>query len=109
MDILAATKTQGKNIITSFWILVIETENSSVNASEGLPQLLSYAFTSLEQQNSVWGLTTNGMDYQFVFIQQGVPTIYQLLPKLDISRPESAVELLQVLKSINRQYFDLPN
>ena len=104
MDLLAVNKTQGKTVTTPFWILVLETKNSSANASEGLPQLLTYAYPSLDQQTSVWGLTTNGMDYQFVYIQQGNPPIYQLLPKLDITRPESSIELLQVLKAIRQQY-----
>ena len=104
MDILAVNKTQGRIVTTPFWILVIESKNSSFNASEGLPQLLTYAYTSLEQQTSVWGLTTNGMDYQFVYLEQGNPPIYQLLPKLDITRPESSSELLQVLKAIRQEY-----
>lgn len=104
MDMLVVNKTQGRTVTTPFWILVIESKNSSVNASEGLPQLLTYAYKSLEQQTSVWGLTTNGMDYQFVYIQQGNRPIYQLLPKLDITRPESSIQLLQVLKAIRHQY-----
>jgi len=100
MDILAVNKTQGKKVTTPFWILVIESKNSSFNASEGLPQLLTYAYKSLENQTSVWGVTTNGMDYQFVYLQQGDPPIYQLLPKLDITRSESSIELLQIFKSI---------
>ncbi len=67
--------------------------------------MLTYAYTTLEQQTSVWGLTTNGMDYQFVYLQQGNLPIYQLLPKLDITRPESSSEeLLQVLKAIRQEY-----
>lgn len=100
MDILAVNKFTGETSNTPFWILVIESKNSSINALEGLPQLLTYAYTSLEYQTSVWGLTTNGMDYQFVYMQQGNPPIYQLLPKLDITRATSAIELLQVLKAI---------
>jgi hypothetical protein len=100
MDILAVNKTQGEKVTTPFWILVLEAKNSSINASEGLPQLLTYAYKSLKNQTSVWGVTTNGMDYQFVYLQQGNPPIYQLLPKLDITRPESSIELLQVFKSI---------
>ncbi|MBG1259238.1 restriction endonuclease subunit R [Nostoc commune] len=100
MDILAVNKTQGKKVTTPFWILVLEAKNSSINASEGLPQLLTYAYKSLKNQTSVWGVTTNGMDYQFVYLQQGNPPIYQLLPKLDITRSESSIELLQVFKSI---------
>ncbi|MBW4561996.1 MAG: restriction endonuclease subunit R [Mojavia pulchra JT2-VF2] len=100
MDILAVKKSQERTVTTPFWILVIESKNSSLNALEGLPQLLTYAYTSLENQTSVWGLTTNGMDYQFVYMQQGNPPIYQLFPKLDLTRSDSSVELLQVFKSI---------
>ncbi|MBW4478804.1 MAG: restriction endonuclease subunit R [Tolypothrix brevis GSE-NOS-MK-07-07A] len=102
MDILAVNQTEGRTTNTPFWILVIEAKNSSLNAFDGLPQLLSYAYQGIEQQSSVWGLTTNGMDYQFVYIQQGNPPIYQLLPKLDITRVESSIELLQVLKAISQ-------
>ncbi|MEH2378769.1 MAG: restriction endonuclease subunit R [Nostoc sp.] len=100
MDILAVMKTQERIVTTPFLILVIESKNSSFNALEGLPQLLTYAYKSLKNQTSVWGVTTNGMDYQFVYLQQGNPPIYQLLPKLDITRSTSSIELLQVLKSI---------
>ncbi|MEA5502499.1 restriction endonuclease subunit R [Halotia wernerae UHCC 0503] len=100
MDILAVNKSQERTTTTSFWISVIESKNSSFNAMEGLPQLLTYIYKSLEHQTSVWGLTTNGMDYQFVYMQPGNPVIYQLLPKLDITHSNSSVELLQILKSI---------
>lgn len=101
IDILAVNKPLGRKVSTSlFWLVVIESKNSSINSSEGLPQLLTYAYQSLENQTSVWGLTTNGMDYQFAYLQQGLPPTYQLFPKLDITRPESAMELLQILKAI---------
>ncbi|MFE1745510.1 restriction endonuclease subunit R [Coleofasciculus sp. H7-2] len=100
MDILAVNKTQARTTDTLFWILVIEAKNSSVNALEGLPQLLAYAYKSLEHQQSVWGLTTNGMDYRFAYLQQGTPPTYQLLPALNLIDSEPSIELLQVLKAI---------
>lgn len=100
MDILAATQSQEKLTLTGLWILLIESKNSSIDASEGLPQLLSYAYTSLEHQESVWGLTTNGMDYQFVYLQRGNPPNYQLFPKLSLMYPEPSIELLQIMKAI---------
>lgn len=52
MDILAINKdmptTNG-----IFWILVIETKNTLFEAFTGLPPLLSYAYKSLENQQSV--------------------------------------------------------
>ncbi|WP_017652544.1 hypothetical protein [Fortiea contorta] len=100
IDILAVKKTQKQTISTPFWIVVIESKNSGINATEGLPQLLTYAYQSLEYQTSTWGVTTNGMDYQFVYLQSGSSPTYQVFPKLDITRAESAIELLQILKAI---------
>jgi len=100
MDILAIHKTTLKTNNTPFWILVIEAKNSSVNALEGLPQLLTYAYKSLEHQESVWGLTTNGLNYWFVYLQHGSPASYQLLPELNLIESERSLQLLQVLKAI---------
>ncbi|MGK7901370.1 MAG: restriction endonuclease subunit R [Hormoscilla sp.] len=100
MDILAATRVAEEKNNSFLWVLLIESKNSTVDASEGLPQLISYAYTGLNQQESVWGLTTNGMDYQFVYIQQGNPPSYQLFPKLSLMYPEQSIQLLQVMKAI---------
>jgi hypothetical protein len=100
MDILAVNKAQKTTAKAYFWILVIESKNSSVAVSEGLPQLLTYAHDSLKYQKSIWGLVSNGQDYQFVYILQGNHPTYHLMPKLYLMEPESAIELLQVLKAI---------
>lgn len=104
MDILAINSPQS-NIAPPFWVLVIETKNSSVNVIEGLPQLLTYAFKSLEQQPSVWGLVTNGQLYQFVYLRHDNQSTYELMPLLNLSQSPDAIELLQVFKVICK----LPN
>jgi hypothetical protein len=100
LDILAVNKTISTTSITPFWVLVVESKNSEIDVSAGLPQLLTYAYKSLERQPSVWGLTTNGHNYQFVYIQQGNFPVYQLMPFLNLMDFEPAAQLLQVLKSI---------
>lgn len=100
LDILAVNKTKLNAAKVSFWVLVIESKNSGIDVFEGLPQLLTYAYECLEHQKSVWGLTTNGREYQFVYIQQGNPPIYQLMPSLNLIESQRAIELLQVLKAI---------
>ncbi|WP_414544408.1 restriction endonuclease subunit R [Nostoc sp. CCY0012] len=100
MDILAISKTKHTKSQVYFWILLIESKNSQIDISTGLPQLLTYAYKSLNNQTSVWGLTTNGRVYQFVYIEQGNPPIYHLMPLLNFMEPPRAVELLQVLKKI---------
>jgi hypothetical protein len=97
MDLLAIrTREDGPD----FWVLVVESKESGADAMQGLSQLLTYAYAGLEGQRSVWGLTTNGINYQFVQIQAGQPPQYFLLPELSLLHRESAVSLLQVLKAI---------
>ncbi|YAF95966.1 MAG: restriction endonuclease subunit R [Nodularia sp. CChRGM 3473] len=100
MDILAVSKVKHTKSQINFWILLIESKNSQIDISTGLPQLLTYAYKSLNNQKSVWGLTTNGRAYQFVYIEQGNPPIYHLLPLLNFMEPPRAIELLQVFKAI---------
>jgi hypothetical protein len=104
MDILAINNPQS-NIAPPFWVLVIETKNSAIDVGEGLPQLLTYAFKSLEQQSSVWGLVTNGLRYQFVYLRYQQQPNYQLMPLLSLNESPDAIELLQVLQAICK----LPN
>ncbi len=100
LDILAVNKVRKLTDKTFFWVLLIESKNSGISPSEGLPQLLTYANQSLQNQKSVWGLVSNGQYYQYVYIQQGNPTTYYLMPLLNLMEPLRAVELLQVLKAI---------
>ncbi|MBD6618311.1 restriction endonuclease subunit R [Komarekiella sp. 'clone 1'] len=100
MDILAVTKAKHTKANAYFWVLLIESKNSQIDISIGLPQLLAYAYKSLDKQKSVWGLTTNGRSYQFVYIEQGNPSTYQLMPLLNFMESPRAIESLQVLKAI---------
>ncbi|MEH2120306.1 restriction endonuclease subunit R [Nostoc sp.] len=104
MDILAINSPQS-NIAPPFWVVVIETKNSAIEVGEGLPQLLTYAFKSLNQQPSVWGLVTNGLRYQFFHVRDNQQPTYQLMPLLNLNESPDAIELLQVFKAICK----LPN
>lgn len=103
MDVLAAKRVQNKQEINIFWVLIVEAKNSSLDASEGLPQLLTYAYTGLEQQQAVWGLTTNGLNYQFVRIEQGDPPTYTVFPSFNMLYPDQVEQLLQVMKAISEE------
>ncbi len=99
-DILAINKERQIIDDAYFWLLVIESKNGEIAPSAGLAQLLTYAYKSMERQEGVWGLTTNGNLYQFVYIQQGNSPIYQLMPLLNLMEPEPSRQLFQVLKAI---------
>jgi hypothetical protein len=101
-DIVAVNKEQPTGNSMPLWVLVVESKNSEVDVSTGLPQLLTYAFNSLERQESVWGLTTNGKLNEFVYIHQGNPPTYQFMPILNFFERDRTIQLLQVLKAIGK-------
>jgi hypothetical protein len=82
------------------WILVVESKNTEASEIVGVAQMLAYAYSSLEQQNSVWGLVTNGLNYRFFYINKAHSLTYQYMPSLNLIDVESAASLLQVLKAI---------
>ena len=100
LDLLAIDKNTLTTTDVPFWILVIETKNSAIDVLAGLPQLLAYAYKSLQHQTSVWGLVTNGARYQFAYIHSGTPPTFQLMPLLNLMDCEPAIQILQVLKAI---------
>ncbi|MEG4276345.1 restriction endonuclease subunit R [Microcoleus sp. MON1_C1] len=100
LDILAVNQPDAELAAAQFWILVVEAKNSAIDPWAGLPQLLTYAYKSLQQQSSVWGLTTNGRNYQFVYLTRGNPCTYQILPELNLMDKERSLLLAQVLKAI---------
>lgn len=100
LDILAVNQPDAAVTATRFWILVVEAKNSAIDPWVGLPQLLIYAFKSLQEQPSVWGLTTNGRNYQFVYLTRGNPCTYQILPELSLTDTERSIQLVKVLKAI---------
>ncbi|ODG98885.1 restriction endonuclease subunit R [Nostoc sp. KVJ20] len=99
-DVLVISKAKHTKFQRYFWVLLIESKNSQIDISTGLPQLLTYSYKNLDNQKSVWGVTTNGRSYQFVYIEQGNPPIYYLLPELNLMERERSSQLLQVLKAI---------
>ncbi|MEH2419595.1 MAG: restriction endonuclease subunit R [Nostoc sp.] len=101
-DILAISKAKHTKPQTYFWVLLIESKNSQIDISTGLPQLLTYSYKNLDNQKSVWGLATNGRSYQFVYIEQGNPPIYYLLSELNLMERERSSQLLQTLKAISQ-------
>ncbi|MEG4028002.1 MULTISPECIES: restriction endonuclease subunit R [unclassified Microcoleus] len=100
LDILAVNQPDAELAAAQFWILVVEAKNSAIAPLTGLPQLLTYTYKSLQQQSSVWGLTTNGESYRFVRVTRGNPCTYQILPELNLIDPERSLLLAQVLKAI---------
>lgn len=106
MDVLAAERIKHKSTETALWMLVIESKKANADTSVGLPQLLTYAYTVLEKQETVWGLATNGITYQLTYLQKSEPSTYQLFPPLNLLYAEQSVQILQILKAICQPYIE---
>jgi hypothetical protein len=102
MDLVAFNLARMNVNQLAFCVLIIESKESQIDALAGLPQLLTYAHSALEQQSLVWGLTTNGVSYRFVEIRAGAPSQYRLMPELNLIDLDRTVQILQVLKAICR-------
>jgi hypothetical protein len=108
-DILTVNKSIPTENNIPFWLLVIESKEVGVEVRQGLPQLLTYAYKSLERQSFVWGMATNGLQHLFVYMRQGNPPTYQLMPELHLLESQRSIELVRVLKAVCKlQNFQAP-
>jgi hypothetical protein len=99
LDIVAVRQETTSRTIP-LWILVVESKNTEASETVGVAQMLSYAYRSLDRQNNVWGLVTNGLNYRFFYIQKPDRLTYQYMPSLNLLDLDSAPKLLQILKAI---------
>lgn len=99
-DIVAVNRKIQADEQNLLWILVVESKNMGASEYVGIAQMLTYAYTSLARQESVWGLVTNGANYQFFHIRRGEKPTYRRMPSLNLLDGEPAGRLLQVLKAI---------
>ncbi len=99
LDIVAVRQDMN-SMVCPLWILVVESKNTEASETVGVAQMLSYAYSSLDAQTSVWGLVTNGLNYRFFYIQKADRLTYQYMPSLNLLDTDSSQRLLQVLKAI---------
>jgi hypothetical protein len=99
-DIVAVNRNLSTDAQNLLWILVVESKNMGASEYVGIAQMLTYAYTSLARQQAVWGLVTNGANYQFFYIERGEKPTYRRMPSLNLLDEMPAQQLLQVLKGI---------
>lgn len=99
-DLVAVNRRVETSLATLLWVLIVESKNVAASEFSGIAQMLTYAYPSLEQQSSVWGLVTNGATYQFFHVAKAEVLTYQYMPTLSLLESDRAIQLLQVLKAI---------
>ena len=86
-----------------FWLLLIESKQASFSLVEGIPQALTYMLANPYPEKPVFGLVTNGEDFQFIkLVKQELP-IYDLSDKFTLSRRENELyKVLAILKKLGQ-------
>ncbi|NJL91772.1 MAG: hypothetical protein HC916_19840 [Coleofasciculaceae cyanobacterium SM2_1_6] len=85
------------------WILLIESKSSSFNPRIGLPQLLSYMLAGLKGREPIYGLLTNGQQFQFVkLLSSPCPTYsFSRIMSIDFP-PDDFPKVLTIMKETFR-------
>jgi len=83
-----------------FWLLIIESKQTSFSLLNAIPQAITYMLASPHPEKPIFGCVTNGEDFQFIkLINQDTPT-YDLSDKFTLFKREN--ELYQVLKILKK-------
>lgn len=89
------------------WVLVVESK-STLAFSVALPQALTYMMANRNPQRSVYGMITNGDEFQFIKVvtqnqpQYDLSNIYSLL----LPRRNQLQDILRVLKKISQIMYE---
>jgi hypothetical protein len=86
-----------------FWVLVVEAKSTTFSLSIAIPQALTYMLAAPRDQDFIFGLVTNGGEFQFIKLwQTATPS-----PQFDLSEhfsllPPHRSRLSQVLQLLKR-------
>ncbi|WP_416676912.1 type I restriction endonuclease [Egbenema bharatensis] len=85
-----------------FWVVTIEAKRSHYSLEVGIPQVLAYMLGQRDRTQPVFGLVTNGREFQFPkLVQQGTPQ-YALSYTLSLNRGDDLYRVVQVLKQLGQ-------
>lgn len=83
------------------WLLVVESKKASFSLLEAIPQALTYMLNNPNQEKPVFGLVTNGEDFQFLKLQNRDKPLYALSDKFTLFRRQNELyEVLSILKKL---------
>jgi hypothetical protein len=86
-----------------FWLLIIESKKLSFSLWEAIPQALVYMLANPEPKKPVFGLVTNGEDFQFLKLIQQQQFLYSLSDKFTLSKRENELyKVLSILKKLGQ-------
>ena len=83
-----------------FWVLVIEAKRTQFSLEVGIPQALSYMLNNPTSEFPVFGLVTNGREFQFLKVVAGEFPQYAMSDLFSLYRGDDLNIVLQILKGL---------
>jgi Type I restriction enzyme R protein N terminus (HSDR_N) len=84
-----------------FWQAVIESKETTFDIENGIPQILRYMVGMPSEQNTGFGMVTNGTNFIFIKLQRGNSIVYDFSDVFSmLSRDNCLYPILQILKKI---------
>jgi hypothetical protein len=85
------------------WILVVESQRTSIPVPAALPQLLAYMLASPHKARPTFGMATNGDEFVFLKLAYGETPQYDASRTFSLfPRRHELGEVLQILKRLNQ-------
>ncbi len=85
------------------WVLVIESKQASFSLKNGIAQALSYMVSKQNQQQSLFGMVTNGSHFIFLKLMLGTTNQYALSDEFSLlKRGNDLYNVLAILKQIGQ-------
>jgi hypothetical protein len=85
-----------------FWTILIEAKRVQYSLDAGIPQALFYMLGNPDPGKPVFGMVTNGPDFQFLKLVRGTVPIYSESVRFYMNREHDMQIVLQILKKLGR-------
>lgn len=83
------------------WLLVVESKQAAFSLFEAIPQALAYMLANPYPDKPLFGLVTNGEDFQFIKLVKQKLAIYDLSDKFTLFKRENELyKVLAILKKL---------
>ncbi|MBE9059957.1 restriction endonuclease subunit R [cf. Phormidesmis sp. LEGE 11477] len=90
-------------IIRDFlWVLTIESKQAGFSLRVGIPQVLAYMLAAPKEQETLYGMVTNGRSFVFLKLKRGKTTRYARSKEFLIDQDAGLEQTLKIIKKLSR-------
>lgn len=85
------------------WVLVVESKRTSIPVASALPQILAYMMANSNQNQSTYGMATNGDSFIFIKLSHQIKSQYDVSREFSLlPRKHELSEVCRILKKLGQ-------